>query len=509
MMTQTDQAQSYRPLSLADGIRSSMQREPTKVALSDPMSRRTYAQLVERMDMISSALAAGLGLGESDHIAIVSFNCVEYIELVAGASQIGVAVATVNPRFTPAEIEFVCNDAKAHVLFVDVANHERVLKCKFTHVQNVVVFGENFDAWLAEANPVFRESWIDECIPFTIPYTSGTTGKPKGVLVSSRSRVLTCYGMAVEYGCYSPDDRFLAVAPLCHGAGMVFPLATVFFGGYAQIMSTFDPETVLANLANDWITGVFMVPTHFHQLFNLEQNFLDLHRPQHLKTIISNAAPLPQITKEKIISYFGDGVLHETYGSTEAGIVSNLRPADQMRKRNCVGLPFTSTSVSIRNEQGQECASNEVGELFSRSPYLFNGYWCREEETQNAFVNGWVTVGDLARRDEEGFIYIVDRKKDMIISGGINIYPREIENVLVEHPSLLEVAIIGVPDSKWGERLKAYVVTLPGAHISVEEMKIFCEDRLANYKIPREVEEISVLPRNANGKVLKTHLRIA
>ena len=508
-MTKTDHAQSYRPLSLADGIRSSMQRDPKKVALSDRVSTRTYAQLVERMDMISSALAAGLGLCESDHIAIVSLNCVEYIELVAGASQIGVAVATVNPRFTPTEIEFICNDAKARVLFVDVANQERVLKCKFTHVEEVVVLGENFDDWLAKAKPTFKESWINECIPFSIPYTSGTTGKPKGVLVSSRSRVLTCYGMAVEYGCYSPDDRFLAVTPLCHGAGMVFPLATVFFGGYARIMSTFEPETLLANLVNDRITGVFMVPTHFHQLFNLEQSFLDLHRPQHLKTIISNAAPLPQIAKEKIISYFGDGVLHETYGSTEAGIVTNLRPADQMRKRNCVGLPFTSTSVSIRNEQGLECASNEVGELFSRSPYLFNGYWCREKETQDAFFNGWVTVGDLARRDAEGYIYIVDRKKDMVISGGINIYPREIENVLVEHPSLVEVAIIGIPDPKWGERLKAYVVTLPGVHISVEELKTFCQDRLASYKIPGELEEISVLPRNANGKVLKNNLRSA
>lgn len=508
-MTKPNSTQSYHPLSLADGIRSSMQRDPKKIALSDEISTRTYAQFVERMDMISSALAAGLGLCESKHIAIVSLNCIEYVELVAGASQVGVAVATVNPRFTPTEIEFICNDSQARVLFVDVANHERILKCKFTHVEQVVVFGENFDDWLAEVKPMFKESWVDECIPFSIPYTSGTTGKPKGVLVSSRSRVLTCYGMAVEYGCYSPADRFLAVTPLCHGAGMVFPLATILFGGYAKIMSSFDPETLLTNLANDRITGVFMVPTHFHQLFNLGQNFLDLHRPQHLKTIISNAAPLPQITKEKIISYFGDGILHETYGSTEAGIVTNLRPADQKRKRNCVGLPFTSTSVSIRNERGLECAPNEIGELFSRSPYLFNGYWCREKETRDAFVNGWVTVGDLARRDEEGFIYIVDRKKDMVISGGINIYPREIENVLIEHPLLIDVAIIGIPDSMWGERLKAFVVTLPGAHISVAEMKIFCQDRLASYKIPREVEEISILPRNANGKVLKNSLRSA
>jgi acyl-CoA synthetase (AMP-forming)/AMP-acid ligase II len=506
-MAQTDLPQSYRPLSLADGIRSSMQRDPGKIAMSDPTSTCTYAQLVERMDLISSALISGLALEQSDHIAIVALNCVEYIELIAGASQVGIAVATVNPRLTNAEIQLICDDAHARVLFVDAANEEQVRDCSFAHIDEIIVFGEHFDAWLTNAKPMIEAPRVDEWLPFTIPYTSGTTGRPKGVLVSSRSRMLTCYGMAVEYGCYSPDDRFLAVAPLCHGAGMVFPLATIFFGGYAQIMPKFEPEKLLAQLASDQITGVFMVPTHFHQLFALEKSYLDLHRPQHLKTIISNAAPLPQATKERVISYFGEGLLHETYGSTEAGIVTNLRPNDQMRKRSCVGLPFTSTSVSIRNEQGQECTANEVGELFSQSPYLFNGYWRRDGETQEAFANGWVTVGDLARRDEEGFIYIVDRKKDMIISGGVNIYPREIENVLVEHPALVEVAITGVPDLLWGERLKAWVVTAPEAHITVEDIKTFCQDRLASYKIPRELEQISALPRNASGKVLKTQLR--
>lgn len=506
-MAQTEPPRSYRPLSLADGIRSSMQRDPAKIAMSDPMSRRSYAQLVDQMDRISATLVGGLGLAKGDHVAIVALNCVEYIELVAGASQVGVAVATVNPSLTTAEIELICDDACARVLFVDAANALRMQDCKFTNIEQVIVFGADFDARLASSKPMVETPWVDEWLPFTIPYTSGTMGRPKGVLVSSRSRMLTCYGMAVEYGCYSPDDRFLAVAPLCHGAGMVFLLASIFFGGYTQLMPKFEPETVLAHLARERISGIFMVPTHFHQLFELDQNYLDLHRPQDLKTIISNASPLPQETKEKIIAYFGDGLLHETYGSTEAGIVANLRPADQVRKRGCVGLPFTSTSISIRNEQGQECAESEVGELFSRSPYLFNGYWRRENETQEAFDNGWVTVGDLARRDEEGYIYIVDRKKDMIISGGVNIYPREIENVLVEHPALVDVAVIGVPDSKWGERLKACVVTLPGVHVTVEEIKIFCQGRLASYKIPRELEELSVLPRNANGKVLKTKLR--
>jgi long-chain acyl-CoA synthetase len=312
--------------------------------------------------------------------------------------------------------------------------------------------------------------------------------------------------MASEYGCYAPDDRFLAIAPMCHGAGMVFSLAPVFLGGYAEIMDKFDPELVMRTLKDEAMTGFFGVPTHFNVIFSLEKAILEANRPGMLKAVISNAAALPQAMKETLVDYFGPGLLHETYGSTEAGIVTNLRPPDQLRKQACVGQPIPGTLVSVRDDAGEECAPDEVGELFSKSPYLFNGYWNRPEETAEAYQDGWVTVGDLVRRDAEGHIYIVDRKKDMVITGGINVYPREVEEVLITHPDIRDVAVIGVPDEKWGESLKAFVVS-GGETLDAEELIGFCEAKISRMKTPRVFEVIDAIPRNATGKVLKTELR--
>ena len=211
--------------------------------------------------------------------------------------------------------------------------------------------------------------------------------------------------------------------------------------------------------------------------------------------------------KHKIVTYFGEGKLHETYGSTEGGVVTNLRPPDQLRKQQCVGTPFLSTLVKIVDEHGTECPPDVPGELLSLSPYLFNGYWNRPKDTAETFKEGWVSVGDIAKRDAEGFIYIVDRKKDMVISGGVNIYPREIEEVLLGHPAIADVAVVGIPDDKWGERLKAFVILKPEKTLSTDGLVQFCEGKLSAYKIPKNIQVVTALPRNANGKVLKTELR--
>jgi len=495
---------SFRHLSIAGGVRAAAGRSPEKIAYRHGDDSRNYADLIHRIDKVTTALGADLGLKNGDHGAIVSGNSIAYMELVMGASQAGVALATINPKLSAPEIKAICEDANARVLFIDAASAEMLGDTQIDGIERTFVIENDYEAWLAGVNniviPVVEE-WGD----FTIPYTSGTTGKPKGVLVPHRSRILSMFAMASEYGCYAPDDRFLAIAPMCHGAGMVFSLAPVFFGGYAEIMDKFEPDQVMIKLKEERHTGFFGVPTHFNVMFSQEQAFLNANKPEHLKTIISNASALPQAMKEVLVDFFGPDLLHETYGSTEAGIVCNLRPPDQLRKKACVGQPIPGTIVSVRNEDGSECAPNEVGELFSTSPYLFNGYWNRPEETEEAFHDGWVTVGDLVRRDEEGYLYIVDRKKDMVISGGVNIYPREVEEVLVTHPDIADVAVIGVPDDKWGESLKAFVVSR--GDIDQDGLVAFCEDKISRMKTPREVEFVDSIPRNATGKVLKTELR--
>ena len=497
----------FQPMTMARGVHAAMLRNPDKIAVRHNQVTRTYRELVARIDRVTHAAIGDLKLTKGDNAAVVARNSIEYVELVCGLPEAGVAVATVNNRLTPPEIEAICDDAEAKVVFCDAAVAPVVRAAKFKTVKRIIEIGSEYEAWLEKGREPQPRPLVDEWDTWTIPYTSGTTGKPKGVLVPHRSRILTFLGMALEYGCYGPDDTFLGTTPMHHGAGICFPMASVFGGGYMEFMDKFDAEVLLRRLKSGKFSGVFMVPTQFHQIFSLDPKILDECRGIEIKTIISNAAPLPQALKEKIVAYFGEGKLHETYGSTEAGIVTNLRPPDQLRKQRCVGTPFLNTFVKIVDDQGQECAPDQVGELFSRSPYLFRGYWNKPKETAETFKDGWVSVGDLAKRDAEGHVYIVDRKKDMVITGGVNVYPREVEEVLFAHPAIADVAIIGVPDDKWGERLKAIIVPRPGANVTADDIAAFCDGKLAAYKIPKDVATIAALPRNANGKVLKTELR--
>ena len=497
-------------MTMAEGLRAAMLRHPEKIAVIHGAEKRNYGDLVARMDRVTDAAIGVLALKPGDTAAIASRNCTPYIEICCGVPAAGVPVATINPRLTPAEIVSVCDDAQAKVLFVDSTLAPILRAQEFATVARIIEIGAAYEALLASSTPQPRPT-VNEWDCWTIPYTSGTTGKPKGVMISHRSRILTFYGKAVEYGCYGPDDRFLSITPMNHGAGIAYSLACLFFGGMVELLDGYNAEQVLRKLkfgsSEGPFTGIFMVPTHFHSLFALPKAVLDECKGVPIKTIICNAAPLAQATKEQIVAYFGPGILHETYGSTEGGIITNLRPQDQLRKQRCVGLPFPNTQVKLLDDNGDEVAPGEVGELFSNSPYLYNGYWNKPAETAATFRGAWLSVGDLAKRDEEGFIYIVDRKKDMVISGGVNIYPREVEEVLFQHPAIADVAVIGVPDDKWGERLKAVVVLKPGAALSADDIAAFCEGKLAAYKIPKDLAAIDALPRNANGKVLKTALR--
>ena len=502
-----EQADGYMPIAISDGIRTSAARTPDKTALRETDRSLTYEQLIERINKVGNGISEELKLNNGEHIALMAPNCLEFIEIVCGAADAGVATAMINPRLTAKEAAYICNDSQARVLFVHESLEEMMRSESLDTIDKIIVIGKDYDDWLGGMQSVRPTIKIEEVDTFAIPYTAGTTGHPKGVLLSHRSRVLTFFAMAVEYGCYSPDDRSLAIAPLFHGAGFAFAVAPIFFGGYCEILAKFDPELVLASLSSENISNTFMVPTHFNALFALPESVRNQFSFPNLRTIMSNAAPLPQTTKERIVEYFGDGLLHELYGSTEGGIVCNLRPVDQLRKVKCVGRPFPCTHVKLLDENGDETPEGEVGELFSRSPFLFNGYWQKPEATNEAYRDGWFSAGDLAKFDEEGYIYLVDRKTDLIISGGVNIYPRDIEEVLHSHKAVAEAAVIGVADDYWGEKVKAFVVLREGQQLTTEELINHCEGKLASYKHPKEFSFIDALPRNAAGKVLRRELR--
>jgi long-chain acyl-CoA synthetase len=498
----------HRPLLLSGGMHAAAARTPGKIALLCEGRTLTYGSLADRARRVAGGCAA-LGITPGDRIALLAPNCLEYPEIMCGGTDAGGVVATLSPRLTAREIAAACDDCGARVMFAHPSVANTVSAARPASVDRVIVLGEEYETWLATSPPAAPRPEIAETDPFTLVYSSGTTGKPKGIVISHRSRALTFHGMAMEYGCYGPDDLQLGIAPMSHGAGFAFIMASLYFGGTVEVLPKFDPALVLSKLGSQEFTGVFMVPTHFHAIFGLEANVLERWRgsARVLRAIISNAAALPQATKEKIVTYFGPGLLHEAYGSTEAGIVTNLRPQHQLVRKQSVGQPFALNHVRLLDKRGDDVAPGEVGELYSSSPYVFSGYFNLPEESAAVMQGAFLTAGDLARRDEDGYLYIVDRKKDMVVTGGLNVYPREIEEVLHRHPAILEAGVIGVPDEFWGEALQAYVTLRPGMNVRPGELETHCREALADYKVPKAFRFIAALPRNAGGKVLKVALR--
>lgn len=499
--------QNYVSMTALGSVRATALRDPARKAVVCGDRTLSYGTLVDRSERLRDAAITTLGLTKGQNGAIVARNCIEYIEVALGLPDAGVALATVNPRFTPSEIKAVVESAEAKVIFTDSETAPAVRAAGFDPSIRIIEFGKDYEALIAAPPKPESLPVIEEWDVWTIPFTSGTTGLPKGVLLSHRSRLLFGLISAAEFGCFGPDDSFLVVTALAFGGGLAYPLASLASGGWFEILDRFDAKTTLAKLKSGDFTGIFLVPTHFQMIFELPADILATYRRPKIRSIISSAAALPQAMKEKIVDFFGNDVLHELYSSTEMGVVCNLRPRFQLLKDRCVGTPEPHARVSIRREDGSECDPEEVGELWVSSPTLFNGYYNRPEETAQASKDGWVSVGDLAKRDADGFLYIVDRKKDMVITGGVNVYPREIEEVLVRHPDILEVAVIGLPDERWGERLLTVAVPREGRSLCAADITAFCEGKIASFKIPKELALVDELPRNANGKVLKTELR--
>lgn len=497
----------FQSMTFGGALRAACARNPAKIAIIQGARQRSYGDLVARSEALRNAAITDLGIAKGDTVALVARNCIEYIEVVAGIPDAGAGVATINPRMTPGEIKVAVEDSRARVVIADTPSMATIRAAALDPAIRIVELGAEYEALLASAAVPANLPRIEEWDVWTIPYTSGTTGQPKGVLLSHRSRMLVGLISAAEFGCFGYDDKFLAMTPMNHGGGLGFPAASLAAGGTIEILDKYNPLETLDRLKNGGVTGIFMVPTHFQMIFELGAEVIEPYRLPPIRTIISNAAPLPQAMKEKIIPWFGEGVLHEIYASTEAGLVCNMRPAWHLAKERCVGTPMPHVQVEVRREDGSPCDIDEIGELFSRSPMHFNGYWHRDAETAAAIQGDWVSVGDMAKRDADGFLYIVDRKKDMVISGGVNIYPREIEEVLIRHPAIVEVAVTGIADDRWGEALKTFAAVRDGMRLDATELAEFCEGKLTAYKIPRLLEIVDALPRNANGKVLKRELR--
>ena len=501
-----------KQLHIANGIREFAIASPRVTAVIDGPRKLTYAALDDRSSRVANLLLTK-GLKPGDHVAFLSGNRLEYCEVAAGIAKAGMVMIPMNPRSAPPEIDFIFEHSDAKAMILDGALAENASVALENHRPDFIlsfdnnVVGMDYESSIDTASFTDPRIHVEETDPFAIAYTSGTTGNPKGVIISHRSRTLTFYAAALEWG-MGPGRKSIAVAPMYHGAGFAFAYAAVHTGGTVSMLRNFDPETLLNMIEQDRPHSSFLVPTHASILRSLGESTIASYDTSALEVLYFNAAPLPQELKEWVHSTFPNVGLHELYGSTEAAIVTDLRPEDIMRKERCVGPAWFMNEVRIVDDEKLPVAIGEIGELFSRSPYLMNGYYKNPAATAKATTDdGFFSAGDLAKFDDENHIYIVDRKKDMIISGGANIYPRDIEEVLVLHPSVVDAAVIGLPSEQWGELVTAVIVTAGNSPIPEKDLDSMCRSELAGYKVPRRYEKIEVLPRNAGMKVMKGELR--
>ncbi|HMK67800.1 MAG TPA: AMP-binding protein, partial [Stellaceae bacterium] len=345
----------------------------------------------------------------------------------------------------------------------------------------------------------------------TFMYTSGTTGKPKGAIRSHRGSAMMSLVSEAEMS-LTPRDTALLTMPMCHANSLYFFSAFAYCGAACSIYSrrSFDPEHFLRTLAEGGVTFTSLVPTHYIMMLELPRAVRERCNVDAVTKLMISSAPARRETKLAIMDYFRNSGLFEFYGSTEAGWVTMLHPDEQLSKlgsvgRECVG----SRRIRLLDPEGNEVPDSEAGELFSCNDYTFDGYWKLPEKTKEAFRGDYCSVGDLARRDEEGYIHLVDRKSNMIISGGENVYPSEVEAVIGAHPKVKDVAVIGVADAKWGERVHAVVILREGDAPAPDEILEWCRSRMAGHKRPRSVSFLAEeeMPRTATGKILHRALR--
>jgi len=497
-----------------DWIAHHARQRPNKVAIRDLGTGRvfTYAQLDRRIDAMAAYLAS-LGIGRGDRIGVLAHNGVEYFDLQFACARTGTITVLLNWRLAVPELEYILNDSTPMLLVHDSTFTEAAVelqqRCGTATLLAIDSGGganpyeeviQRFDG--AGVTP--EELTHDDMV--SIMYTSGTTGHPKGAMITHGMNFWNAVNLGIPAG-LTLDTVHLNVLPLFHTGGLnCFCNPVLHAGGTVVIMKAFDPAAALRVLADpvEGITHFFAVPAPYQFMMNHPDfETTDLSR---LQTAGVGGAPCALTIME---AWAAKGVtMMQGFGMTETspGCIF-LDSSESLRKIGSTGKALLHTEMRIVNDEGGDCGPDEIGELWVAGPHITPGYWNRPDASADAFEGRWLKTGDAARMDDEGFVYIVDRWKDMYISGGENVYPAEIENVLYQLPGVAEAAIIGVPSDKWGEVGLAVLSLKPGATIDRATVVEHCVSRLAKFKIPNDIAIVDVLPRNAGGKVLKRELR--
>ena len=492
---------------------------PSNPCITEGDLTTTYGELEALANRLANGLLS-LGVGKGDRVCILGENSLEHPQLFLAAGKIGAVTVSLNCRLAPAELAYIINDSEAKVLlvlddlFLDVLGklrHDLPADLHlFTRGQPESI---DWDAFLGQQNAGQPGLEVGPDDAFLQLYTSGTTGNPKGVVCSHHNMLAQCImGTASMPSRPAPGSVDLICAPLFHIGGAASVLIALYAGVHVILHKVFNPVAIVADIENYPINSVFMVPAMIMAVLalpDIEQRNFD-----KLKQIYYGASPISESVLRKAMDVFGTEFV-QLYGMTETtGTVVNLTAADHTSAlqgkpellRSC-GRPSVGAQVKVVDLHGNEVQRGEVGEIWVKSDTNLQTYYNLPEETAANLTDGWVHTGDAGIMDEEGYLFLKDRMKDMVVSGAENIYPVEVENAIASHPAVLDVAVIGVPDDKFGEALLAFVVVRDGQALELEEMIEFCRDKIAGYKIPRQLQLVQELPRNPSGKVLKKELR--
>jgi acyl-CoA synthetase (AMP-forming)/AMP-acid ligase II len=505
------------PTVLGDVIERNARYFPGKTAVVFEDRRVSYAEFAARARKLANALHSG-GLPRQARFAILAQNCVEYFEVVGAAELAGFIAVTLNWRLSPRELAQIVADSTPTVLIFEAQFHAQAESLRSQGgIERFIVIGaatdwaESYEEMVAaasDARPATRPQPHDGVY---LIYTSGTTGRPKGVLLSHHAILTAAIGISWETG-VRPSDRMLIVMPLFHIGGKINQLAYMAAGATIFLHRAFDPTAILRCIEIERITSAHFAPVMVRSL--LDHPELATFRTDSLRSVQYASAPMSVTQLREAIAAFGP-IFTQVYGMTECVVGTILHAhahlpdgtAAEVRRLASAGQPFFDHAIAVVRPDGADCAPEEIGDILIRGPSLMSGYWNNSAATVEALRDGWMHTGDVGFFDSECFLFIVDRKKDMIVSGGENIYSREVEEALLTHPSVLQAAVIGVPDSHWGESVKACVVLRPACAASEDELIQHCRNLIASYKKPRSIDFLEALPRLFNGKTDKKQLR--
>jgi fatty-acyl-CoA synthase len=494
---------------------------PNKTGARDSVREITFQQWNERASRLANGLL-GMGLNKGDRVALLAYNCVEWLEIYVAIAKAGLIAVPINFRLVGPEIEFIVENCEAGAMIVQEDFREEIdgIRANLPIPEDrYLLFGststragyhsyEEIISRSRSGNPAMNILAED---PWTIMYTSGTTGKPKGAIRNHGNSAQLAIITALDQG-FSQADTGLLVMPLCHANSLWYATLLAYSGATTVVYDQkhFEPEQLLRALHHEKATFTSLVPTHYIMLLGLPEPVKEKYHGDQVTKLLISSAPARRDTKLAIMEYFKNSKLYEGYGSTEAGWVTLLRPDEQLEKLGSIGRELTgSMRIRLLDDRGNEVPDGQVGEIYSHTPYVFQGYWNLPAKTAEAFRDSYCSVGDMARRDEAGYYFLADRKSNMIISGGENIYPSEVENLLGSNAKVKDVAVIGVPDEKWGETVMAVIVLHEGETASEQEILEWSHDRISGYKRPHYIKFIHAaeMPRTATGKIQHRILR--